>query len=239
VSPAQTVAATLIVTLGSLLQGTVGFGLGLFAAPLLLLVDPRLVPGPLLIVSGLLTTLMARRDWDSVRTGDLGWSLAGRVLGTGPALLALAVVPTERIEYLLGGIVLLGVLLTGSGFHIGLSPASLFGAGFFSGFMGTTTTIGGPPMALVYQHETGPRIRGTLSAFFVAGVVISVAGLLLAGRFGVTDLTLGLLLMPGAAIGFFLSRHTAGTLDGGYVRPAVLVVSAVAGVAVILKEVLF
>lgn len=238
-NPAQTVAATLIVTLGSLLQGTVGFGLGLFAAPLLLLVDPRLVPGPLLLVSGLLTTLMARRDWDSVRTGDLGWSLAGRVLGTGPALLALAMIPPERIEYLLGGIVLMGVLLTGSGFRIGLTPPSLFGAGFLSGFMGTTTTIGGPPMALVYQHETGPRIRGTLSAFFVAGVVISVAGLLMVGRFGVTDLRLGLWLMPGAAMGFFLSRHTAGTLDRGYVRPAVLVVSAVAGVAVILKEVLF
>lgn len=237
--PAQIVTALLIVALGSLLQGTVGFGLGLFAAPLLLLLDARLIPGPLLLVSALLTTLMARRDWASVRTGDLGWSLAGRVIGTVPALLVMAALPAERIEYLLGGIVLLGVLLTGSGLRIPLTPTSLLGAGTLSGFMGTTTTIGGPPMALIYQHETGPRIRGTLSVFFVAGVVISVSGLLLVGRFGFGDLVLGLMLMPGAALGFYLSRHTAGVFDRGYVRPTVLVVSALSGIAVILKELLF
>ena len=53
--------ATTAVALGALIQGTIGFGLGLFAAPLLILIDPRLVPGPILVSSAVLTVLLARR----------------------------------------------------------------------------------------------------------------------------------------------------------------------------------
>jgi len=37
-------------------------------------------------------------------------------------------------------------------------------AGGLSGFFGTLTSIGAPPLALVEQGEKGPTIRGTLSA---------------------------------------------------------------------------
>lgn len=234
----QLLAASGVVALGSLLQGTVGFGLGLFAAPLLLLLDPGFVPGPLIVCSGVLTVLLARREWHAVRTADLKWAIGGRVGGTGLALAALATVPAERLEVLFGGLILAAVGLTADGVRLRPGPRVLLGAGAVSGFMGTITAVGGPPIALVYQHESGPRIRGTLSAFFVAGVLLSVAGLAAIGRFGPAELLWGALLLPGTLLGYFVSRFTVRGLNEAWLRPAVLAVAGASALAVVLRALL-
>lgn len=225
--------AATAVALGALIQGTIGFGLGLFAAPFLILIDPRLVPGPILVSSAFLTVLLARREWHSVQRNDLGWAVAGRVIGTVVAMGAISVLSNERLELLFGLIVLGAVGLTASGLKIHPAPRTLGLVGIVSGFMGTLTSIGGPPIALLYQHETGPRIRATLSTFFIIGVGLSLAGLVGVGRFGMTELKLGGYLIPGILVGYGVSRFTKGIIDQGFIRPAVLVVSAMAGLAVI------
>jgi uncharacterized membrane protein YfcA len=91
-------------------------------------------------------------------------------------------------------------------------------------------------MALVYQHESGPRIRATLSAYFVVGVAISLTGLAWVGRFGLTEVALAGALLPAILIGFWVSRHTARRLDRGSLRPALLTVSAASAAAVIVKH---
>jgi len=104
--------------------------------------------------------------------------------------------------------------------------------------MGTITSIGGPPMALLYQNEEGPRLRGTLAAFFTIGVIFSMGGLTVAGRFGWTEVKLATLLLPGIVAGFVLSAWTATRLDKRHTRAIVLVTSAVAGVLVVVKGLL-
>jgi hypothetical protein len=232
------VAAAAIVFVGSVLQGSIGFGLGLLAAPLLLLVDARLVPGPLLVTSGVLTILLTHRERHGIVLGDLKWALSGRVAGTAVAVAVLAALPPSGLELTFAAIIMLGVALSASGWHLPPRPGTLVGAGVLSGFMGTISTIGGPPLALIYQHESGPRIRGTLSAYFVVGVSISLVGLGLAGLFGVAQAALALLLIPAALAGFLASRHTARWLDRGYVRPVLLVVSAAAAAAIIARRLL-
>ena len=54
-------------------------------------------------------------------------------------------------------------------------------AGATSGVLGTATSIGGPPMALVWQRSTGARLRGTMSGFFLIGSVMSIGVLALTG----------------------------------------------------------
>lgn len=232
----QLILAGVVVAAGAVLQGSIGFGLGLLAVPLLLLIDARLVPAPLLLASGVLTILLTHRERHGVITRDLGWSLGGRFLGTLPALAVLTLVPADRLGLAFGALVLLGVTLSIGGWHLPPAPRVLLGAGALSGFMATIAAIGGPPMALVYQHESGPRIRGTLSAYFVVGVAISLTGLAAIGRFGWTEVVLAVLLLPGILAGFLVSRHTARQLDRGYMRPAVLIVSAASAVAVIAKQ---
>lgn len=225
-----------IVATGAVLQGSIGFGLGVFSVPLLLLVAPATVPGPLLASSLVLTVLLTHRERRDVRWRDLGWALGGRMVGIGLAAYVLAVVSANRLGLASGVFVLLAVGLTASGIRLPPRPGTLTGAGLLSGFLGTAVSIGGPPMALLYQFETGPSIRGTLSAFFVVGVALSLAGLAAIGRFGLAEARLALALVPGILLGYALSRRVARVLDRGYIRPAILVLSAAASVGVVAKQ---
>jgi uncharacterized membrane protein YfcA len=232
------ILASLIIVAACVVQGSIGIGLGLLGAPLLVLIEPRLLPGPLLFCSLILTTLVTYRDWHGVRFADLGWALPGRLLGTAVALVVLRAVAPDRIGLFVGIAVLAGVTITASGFHLPLRPGTLFGAGTLAGFFGTTTSVGGPPMALVYQREPGPRIRGTLSAFFVVGVIVSLIGLHFVGRYGAPEWQLSGLVAPAPVIGFALSQRSARWVDQGRTATAVLIASAVAGVLVVLRELL-
>ncbi len=104
---------------------------------------------------------------------------------------------------------------------------------------GTISSIGGPPMALLYQDAAGSRLRGTLSGFFVVGVLMSLAALIAIGRFGVAEFRLGLMLVPGSLAGFVISGRTAAIADkGSLTRIAVLTVSGVSGAALIARQLL-
>lgn len=227
---------TLTVACGAALQGSVGFGLGMFAVPILVLIDPRFVPAPLLFSSIVLTALLTRREWSGVDGAALKWALSGRVVGTAVAAAALTALSDRTLGITFGVLVIAAVAMSASGLRLSPKRWTLVGAGTLSGFMGTTASIGGPPMALVYSREAGPRIRGTLSAYSLMGVSISLVGLAAVGRFTTREALLALFLVPGILLGFVVSRATARWLDRGYIRAAVLVVSAAAAVVVIVRH---
>jgi uncharacterized membrane protein YfcA len=236
VSPLAFALITVIVTLGATLQGTVGFGMGLLAVPMLILIDPRLVPGPLLGTSVVYVLLLAVRNRRGVRWGDLKWALTGRFVGVAIAAAVLAIVSPEHIELIFGVLILLAVALSASGLKLEPKPGTLVGAGTLSGFMATTVSIGGPPMALLYQHKSGERLRGTMSGFFVVGILLSITALHLVGRFGRQEAILAAMLLPGTLLGFLLSQHTARVFDRGYIRPAVLTVSSITALVVLVRQ---
>jgi uncharacterized membrane protein YfcA len=229
-------AAAFVVTVGALVQGTVGFGLALVAAPFLVLIEPRLVPGPLILAGLLLTFLIGHRERHAIDYSGMRWGLTGRLPGTAVGALTLAAIPASEMALALGALVLLAVAMSASALSLSPTRGTLLGAGVLSGFMGTIASIGGPPMALLYQHASGPRIRGTLSGYFVAGALMSLVALALVGRFGAEEIRAGLALLPGILLGFAFSRRTAPLLDGGQTRPAVLAVSAAAALSLILHE---
>jgi uncharacterized membrane protein YfcA len=177
--------------------------------------------------------LVLRRDRSGVDSSGLTMLLSGRVLGTIPAALLLASLPIESMKLLLAGVVLAGALM--GLLHSGGQPTRplLVVAGAASGFMATAAGLGGPPVALIYQRETGVRLRGTLAAYFIIGTVVSLGAIAWSGRFGPEEARLSTLLIPGTVLGYFMSRPAAAYLDAGYTRTAVLAVSALAAVTVI------
>ncbi len=237
-SPLSLFLGALVLAAGCFLQGAAGFGAALVAAPILALIDPRLVPGPLLMACFLLTVLMALRDREDMDLEGLGWGLAGRIPGTLAGAWVLKVSTADSLALALGVLVLLAVVMSAAGPALRPTRNSLFAAGIVSGFMGTTTSVGGPPMALLYQHSPGARLRGTLAAYFVVGALISLAGMAAVGRFGAAEAKWGLAMMPGVVLGFVLSGKAAEYLDGGRTRTVVLAVSALSGVALIARELL-
>jgi uncharacterized protein len=87
--------AIAIVGVASCVQASLGFGLGLLAAPVLALVDDRLVPGPLLIIALVLTLLVALRERGGLDWGGVKWAVAGRVPGSVLGTIAVVASPTD------------------------------------------------------------------------------------------------------------------------------------------------
>lgn len=227
------VAILVAAALGSFVQGSVGFGHNLVAAPVFALVDERMVPGPAIASAGVLVLLTVVRDRSGLHLGEVGTALVGRVPGTILAALAVAALPAQDLAVFFALLVLVAVGITASGVGVRPTRATLVGAGAVSGFMGTATSIGGPPMAMLYAGETGRRLRGTLAGFFLTGIAMSLVALVVTGSFGAEELRLSLLPLPAIALGFALSSWGARRLDAGRTRPAVLAVAAFSAVSVL------
>lgn len=230
-------AACAVVAVGATVQGSVGFGLGLVSAPVLALIDPRLVPGALLVSGLVMNVLMFRREFRSIVLSEVKWAIVGRLVGAIIGAAALAAIPRGETGLFFGVLVLLAVGISATGLSVRPTTPAVLGAGTISGFMATTIAIGGPPVALVYQHAKGPRLRGTLAGMFIFGAAISLIALAAIGRLGKQELLWSLALIPGIFIGYAVSGHTAPVLDRGYTRPAVLTISAAAGLALCIRHI--
>ncbi len=230
---AEWLLATVVLLVGTIIQGSVGFGVALLGAPVLFWIDPGLVPGPMLIVGMALPFLILVRERRSLDVRGVRWAVPGQLSGAAVAALVLAEISNQGLSLIFGLLVLFAVALSAFAGAPKPTPGRLLAAGSMSGFMATATSIGGPPLALVYQAAPGGRLRATLSAIFVVGGFGSLTALAWIGRFGMEEFLAGLSLLPGVLAGFWLSGYTARALDRAWLRPAVLAVSAVAGAAAV------
>ncbi len=235
-STLEFVLGLLVFTTGCTIQGVLGFGAGLFAVPILALVAPDFVPGPVLMVNPLLCALFAWREHGAIDRTALRWALLGRVPGVLLGAWALTAVSEDGLGLLFGVLLLVGVGLKVTGLHAARTPWTLMGAGSLSGFMGTSVAVGGPPIALVLDGSSGPELRATLNAFFFVGTTISLVVLAVAGEFGVSDLLLALCLVPPVLIGVVLSNRLRPVLDRGWLAPAVYVLSGSFAVLLLLRS---
>jgi uncharacterized membrane protein YfcA len=227
--------AFVLSTVGAAIQGNVGIGFAVLAAPMLLVINPAFVPGPVVLAAMLLVILMAVRERRDVIGRDVRLAIAGRLVGTLPGAYAISMLPRSAYELLFAVLVMLGSVLSALGWHVAPTRRNVTIASVISGFMSVVSSVGGPPMALVYQNEEGPRIRSTISAIFTIGGFITLGGLWWARRFGAVEVLLGMLLMPGVVIGFSISRYTTAWFDRKRIKPAVLAISSLSALVVMLR----
>jgi len=235
VSPTDLVIAALVIFLGSYVQSSIGFGLAIIAAPLLFFVDPLLVPAPITVCALLLSVPNALKHRHTINLAGLKFAIIGRVPGTVAGGLVLLVINQRDLTLFLGACVLIAVAISVS--HLRLRPtkvAMLF-AGFLSGFMGTSSAIGGPPMALVMQHEGGDYIRGNLAAFFIVSASMSLLMLSAVGRFGAAEFMLSLPLIPAALAGYWVAMRYLHLVSPELLRRASLALCTGAGLLAIVS----
>jgi uncharacterized membrane protein YfcA len=237
VSPPHAVVAALIFAAGACVQAAVGFGANLVAAPLLVLLSDRFVPGPVVVASGVLNLLVTRRNGRGMVDPTVGTANAGQVVGALAAGGVMVMLPRGGLSILFAVLVLTAVVLTAVGIRLRPTRRSIAGAGAAAGFMGTVSGIGGPPIALAYIGLTGPALRATLARFFLVGNLVSIPTLIVVGQLWTDEIVPCLVLVPGAILGFMVSPALARHLDQRTVRPVVLVLSTAAAIAVIVRTI--
>ncbi|GLX03534.1 sulfite exporter TauE/SafE family protein [Microbispora sp. NBRC 16548] len=225
--------AGVAVFIGAVVQGGVGFGLGLVAAPLITLLDPSVMPGAVQVVNMAMPLLTLAREWRRAEWRGAGWALLGRLPGSAIGALVVVYVSAATLGVLVGVMVLVAVVLTARAVSVARNGATLTAAGFLSGITGTATGIGGPPIALVYQSARGPQIRATLAMYFCVSAAQSLVILAVLGRLPGRALAAGAALVPFVLLGFAASGPLRRYLDGGRVRTAVLAVAAVSACALL------
>jgi uncharacterized membrane protein YfcA len=224
------------ILLASCLQASIGFGIGMLAAPVVAIVDPALIPGTLIMLATLVTLMVSVRERGDIDFRGTGWALVGRVPGTIAGALLLAALPERALAVLLAGVVLVGVVLTSVGWIPLAHRRNVVIAGATSGLLGTATSIGGPPMALVWQRNTGARLRGTMAGFFLIGSLMSLAALAVTGAVDHHTLVTFAFLLPAAVAGYVLSRYVNRVLDPTRLRRLAIGVSVVGALVLIIRE---
>lgn len=222
--------------IGSIVQSSVGLGLGLVTAPIVTLLFPSLMPGSLLVVAAVLPLFTLVREVGHVDKAGLGWAFGGRLAGTPLGVWVVASVPSRVLGMAVGGMVLAAVGATLWSGVVPRNPGTLTVAGMLAGTTGTATSIGGPHLALLYQRETGPRVRSTLSVFFTIGAMISLVTLAAVDQLPSRQVVAGLTLTPFIIAGFVLAGPVRRYVDEGRLRAGILIVTSASALALIIRS---
>lgn len=227
-------AATLAV--GAAVQGLVGLGLGLVAAPIAALLEPELMPDLLLWLAFAMPLVTLVREHHQIDWAGLGWSVSARLPGTVLGVVLVGWFSARELGIAVGLMVLASVLLTTRSVEIPVTRPTLVAAGFVSGVSGTATSIGGPPLAILYQHRDAAQIRSTLAIYFFVGAGLSLVGLGVAGSLETQTLLLALLLAPCLPLGFVVSRPLHRVVAARHIRGGVLFVCGLSSVVLLAKS---
>jgi hypothetical protein len=219
--------------LGSAFQAALGIGMALFVVPVLALVDPGFIPGPMLLAGTVLAAMTAYREREAIDRRGLAISLAGLAAGTVVGALALRLASGPNVQRLFGALILAAVIVSALGLRVTMSARSLVLGGGAAGLMGTMVGIHGPPISLVFQNAEPKVARAMLGAFFTIAYLGSVAALALFGLFGAAELERTVVLLPGVAIGLALAPLTRRFVDRNRLRSAILAVAAISAVLLI------
>ena len=218
-----------IVAVGAFVQGTVGFGINLIAAPVIAVVVPDAVPGGIVLLSLPLTITMLLREHEHIDRRGVGWIEVGRVPGAVIGAAIVVLVAPDTLTVVIGAAILLAVGLSLVHPHVAVTPVTATVTGFAGGVMGTAAAVEGPPLALLYQNHRSEAIRATLATCFVIGSVMTAVVLAIAGELHVDQVIFTIELLPALGLGILASTWGAHHLRGRSLRPAVLAFAAIAG----------
>jgi len=225
--------AALIIFIGSFVQSAIGFGLAIVAAPFLFLLSPDYVPAPITFIALVLSLANAYRYRRNISLNGLGAAIIGRIPGTVAGGALLLWIDARSLSLWLGLTVLIAVAVSLLPIRITPTTPRMLVAGFLSGFMGTSTAIGGPPLALLLQHEKANLIRANLSAFFIVSCMMSLLVQGYTGYMSWHHFTLTLPLIPPMLLGYWLATRYVERIANHHIRLASLCICSLSGIGAI------
>lgn len=222
----------LAVLVAAFVQGSTGLGFALISGPVIGVIQPRLLPVFLLIQMIPLNGYVTWRERHALDVPGTTWISLGRFVGTFGGLWVLFLVTERQLSLLIGISTVLAVVMTLLARSFEPGKGAFVTAGLVTGVTETSTGVGGPPLALVYQHRPAPVLRSTVAACFLIGEVISLVILAMSGKITPEQVRSAFLLLPAVIVGALVSRLVHHRLDGKLMRYLVLGFALVSGIVV-------
>lgn len=223
------------VAVAAFVQGTTGVGFALIVAPVLGLLAPEMLPVCLLILMLPLNVYVAWRERAALDRSGASWITLGRFVGTFGGLWILAVLSAAYLNVLIGVTTILAAVTTLLLPEFRAGRRSFIAAGLVTGITETATGIGGPPLALIYQHHAPAVLRSTIALCFLVGELISLVMLAVAGKTSKAQLVGALMLLPALAVGAAVSRLIHQRVHGRGLRVFVLLFAIASGGVLLLR----
>lgn len=223
----------LALLVGCVIQTAMGFGLALVSAPVIVMIKPEWVPYVLSI-----TTLILSVKNTFNQRADIQWrvlmpAIFTRIPGTMVGTWILLSISLMWLQLIVAITVLAAIYVTSRMQPFASTSLNMGVAGFFSGITGTTTSIGGPPMALVMQHSEGRHTRANLSIYFLYSSALSLLFYSGSGLMNEELWFASLSMLPIAILGFVAGKRLQNRADKRF-RPLLLGICGVsAGAALV------
>ena len=215
-SPTLITVGIIVAFASGLVQGCTGFGMGLIASSsLMLFLPPREVIPIVLLMSTVNTALAVWPSRRHVSIRLLTPVTIGALAGLPLGVFALKAADPGLFKVCVGAFVTLFAiaLLTGWKKPLPERLPILLPLGAVSGFLGSSTSMAGPPIILFLANQRTPKdvFRASLLAYFFILNCILLVVYPLTGLLTLTAVCRGAVLMPALLIGTFagirLSRH--------------------------------
>jgi uncharacterized membrane protein YfcA len=224
--------------MGGCAQGSVGFGLSFTVVPVLTVLDPGSIPTVPLLLGLPLLGGTAIRELRSLDLRGSAWLAFGRLPGTAVGAGLLAIISARALGLLVGLVLLLNVAISVGGRQPPLTNGTRLAGGFASGLLSTTAGIGGPPITLLYRKEPGARMRATTAVAIFLGVIMSIAAVVLTGRWDSAQVVMAAALLPAALLGLWGSVVVNRRIQHSHLQVMVLALGAIAGIGAIAQALL-
>jgi hypothetical protein len=215
-------------------QGATGVGFALIVAPVMGFLSPHLLPVSLLLLMLPLNAYFAWRERTAVDRVGATWITGGRFVGTFGGALVLAAA-AGYLNVFVGAATILAALLSLLLPAFNPNRRTYLITGVVTGITETATGIGGPPLALVYQHQPPATFRSTIALCFLVGELMSIVLLCIAGQAVRSQFEDALAFVPALLLGAALSRFAHRRVNARALRVFVLCFAAASGCVLLLR----
>lgn len=228
------------VLFAAFVRGTAGFGFALVLAPIMLLIlEPKSVVVINLLL-GVLSHIAVLRS--SFKRVDLRRTLpmaAASLMGIPVGVLVIKVISPSALKVLIGAVTVFFAIPLAMGLTraFGRERPVAGIAGFLSGLLNSSTSLGGPPVVLFMHNQRWPmdRIHPSLAAYFLFASVFSLVGLLIAGLVDIPVAVTAASLSPALLVGVGLGMLAFRRVNERFFRTLSIVIVFCSGILAILS----
>ena len=236
------IVSALVIIIASLLKGMTGFGFALMALPILTIFFPMQSLVPAMTLFNLFTSLYILANIKLKVSGKLFIPmLLASFIGIPAGVYALSYLPERTLE-LTTGISIFSIsmfFLMGNRQEIPESRRAkpIVLAGFISGFMASSMSIGGPPIALAMNRKGYPKehFRKIFALVSVINALVSTSLYIAKGLFPAFSLKFTIFLFPAILIGSRLGDILAKKIDQVQFKKMILYLNMFLGLFIIFR----